>query len=154
MNNKGETMKRTPTTAALAAKEIRKELKTHFPETKFRVTSSNYSMGNSVDIKWIDGPTNDEVRNIVRQYQYGHFNGMEDIYEVSNRNEDIPQVKFVMAQRDLSNEFVQRKAQELTETMAGLEDIPTDDLSHSFTWNGQYLNWHQLVHQKTYNERA
>jgi hypothetical protein len=28
-------------------------------------------------------------------YQYGHFNGMEDIYEYSSMIPDLPQVKFV-----------------------------------------------------------
>jgi len=92
------------TGAAQAAAAIREELKTKFKGVKFSVTSDNFSMGNSVHISWTDGPTEDEVSAITSKYQYGHFNGMEDIYEYSNSREDIPQAKFVSEHRKQSEE--------------------------------------------------
>jgi len=92
------------TGAAQAAAAIREELKTKFKGVKFSVTSSNFANGNSVDIQWTDGPTEDEVSAITSKYQYGHFNGMEDIYEYSNSREDIPQAKFVSENRKQSEE--------------------------------------------------
>jgi len=92
------------TGAAQAAAAIREELKTKFKGVKFSVTSENFSMGNSVNITWTDGPTEDEVQEITGKYQYGHFNGMEDIYEYSNRREDIPQAKYVSEHRKQSEE--------------------------------------------------
>lgn len=89
-------------TAANAAAAIREELKKTFPGIKFSVTSSNFSMGNSVEIRWEDGPTNDEVEAITSKYQYGRFNSMEDIYEYTNTREDIPQAKYVHERRDMS----------------------------------------------------
>lgn len=92
------------TGAAQAAAAIREELKTKFKGVKFSVTSDNFSMGNSVHISWTDGPTEDEVSAITSKYQYGHFNGMEDIYEYSNSREDIPQAKYVSEHRKQSEE--------------------------------------------------
>lgn len=90
---------------AQAAKLIRKELKAAFPGIKFSVTSKGFSMGDSVDIDWTDGPTSKQVKEITDKYQYGHFNGMEDIYEYSNNRSDLPQSKYVMTQRTISKEI-------------------------------------------------
>jgi len=85
------------------AKEIRQELKKTFPNTKFKVTSQTYSMGNSVDISWENAETSEEIDNITFKYQYGHFNGMEDMYEASNLRNDISQVKYVKCNRTITN---------------------------------------------------
>ena len=100
----GDNYMRELTTAAKAAKAIRKELKEAFPSIKFSVTSKNFSMGNSIDVDWMTGPTSKEVEAIINKYQYGHFNGMEDIYEHSNSREDIPQAKYVTANRSFRDE--------------------------------------------------
>lgn len=91
------------TEAALCAQAIRKELKQAFPGIKFSVTSDNFSMGNSVDVSWTDGPTSEHVQQIVNKYQYGHFDGMTDSYEHSNSRTDIPQAKFIMTKREMSD---------------------------------------------------
>ncbi len=83
------------------SKQIRKELKSNFPKVKFSVRTKSY---NTCDIDWVDGPTQNEVNDIVRKYQLGHFNGMTDSYEYDNRNEDLAQCRFVMVQRTLSIE--------------------------------------------------
>lgn len=45
---------------------------------------------------------NKHIRKILKEkninarlakYQYGHFNGMEDLYEITNIRKDIPQTK-------------------------------------------------------------
>ena len=97
-------MKRELSEAAKTAKAIKQELKKAYPNIVFKVTSENFSMGDSVGARWVDGPTEKAVREITDKYQYGHFNGMEDIYEDSNRNDDIPQAKYVTAARDISYE--------------------------------------------------
>lgn len=98
-------MARQLSSAALAAKAIRKELKEKFPGVKFSVRSSNFSMGNSVDIAYDtvlhgeqdgDGKAPaSEVWKVANKYQYGHFDGMTDSYEYSNRHDDLPQAKYV-----------------------------------------------------------
>ena len=103
-NHGGKQMKRQPSSQALCAKAIRNELKAAFPNTKFSVTSDCGANTNSVDINWTDGETEEIVNKIVSKYQYGHFNGMEDIYEHSNSREDIPQAKFVFTNRRMSED--------------------------------------------------
>lgn len=100
------------TKAAETAKAIKAELKKAFPQIKFAVKSSIYSGGTSVDVDYTDGVAIDKVRDITEKYQYGHFDGMNDIYENSNRRNDIPQVKFVIVQRTKSDEVVQKIASE------------------------------------------
>lgn len=92
------------TGAAACADAIRKELKEKMPHIKFSVRSSTFSGGDSVDISWKDGATVKEVEAIVDRYQYGHFNGMEDIYEYSNNIEGLPQAKYISTHRDMSEE--------------------------------------------------
>lgn len=90
--------------SARCAKAIRTELKAAFPGIKFRVVSDNFANGNSVDVSWIDGPKTEDVREITDKYQYGHFDGMTDMYEYSNSRKDIPQSKFVNCSRSMSDE--------------------------------------------------
>ena len=104
-DNKG---KRTLTGAALCAASIRTELKNNFPTYKFSVTSDNFSGGDSVRISWKDGPTTKQIDSIVNKYQYGHFNGMEDIYEYSNNIEGLPQTKYVSTSREINPELKNR----------------------------------------------
>lgn len=96
---------------AAAAKEIRKTLKANFPNTLFKVQSSSFSMGNAVDIyiggraKTVNGfdvdkncenyKLRERVKSMVSMYQYGKFDGMTDCYEYTNRQENIPQVKYI-----------------------------------------------------------
>lgn len=90
--------------SANCAAAIREELKKEFEKVKFSVKSSNFSGGDSVSIEWTDGPTSEQVDGVVKKYQYGHFNGMDDIYEYSNSREDIPQSKYVHTNREISDE--------------------------------------------------
>jgi hypothetical protein len=95
--------KRELTPSARCAKAIRIELKAKYPQIKFTIRSKNFAGGNSVDIDWIDGPARKDVEEIVGKYQYGHFDGMIDCYEMSNVRKDIPQAQFVMTQRNYSD---------------------------------------------------
>ena len=101
------------TTHAATAKAIRQELKSIFPTVKFSVTSESFSMGNAVRIGWEDGATVEQVDSIVKKYQYGSFNGMEDLYEIDNNNDDIPQVKYVQTSRNFSEAAKREAAVEL-----------------------------------------
>jgi len=66
-----------------AAKNIRIELKLAFPGIKFSVKSSRFSMGDSIDVSWTDGPNCAQVNAIVCRYKAGSFDGMTDCYEYS-----------------------------------------------------------------------
>jgi hypothetical protein len=100
---KAEMKKAPPSEAARCAIAIRTELKANFPGVKFRVRCDNFSMGNSVDVNWTDGPTEEAINSLIRKYQYGHFDGMVDMYENSNYRDDIPQAKYVHGRREASD---------------------------------------------------
>ena len=103
-------MKKQISGAALTAKKIREELKSTFPGVKFSVTSSTYSMGNSVLVKWTDGPVASIVDPIIKKYQYGYFDGMTDCYEYTDIDKDLecPGAKYVHTSRTQSPDLVSR----------------------------------------------
>lgn len=74
-----------------------------------RTKSDSFSMGDSVDAYLCDQPPEvvAKVETYAKQFQYGHFNGMEDIYEYSNRRKDIPQSKYVFVNVNYSDEIKQ-----------------------------------------------
>lgn len=87
---------------APAAKLIRQELKAAFAGVKFSVISDN----NSVRVSYSDGPTTEDVEAIIGKYQEGSFNGMEDIYEYTNR-QDFAQARYVFIDREWTMETKQ-----------------------------------------------
>lgn len=87
-------------TAAQCSKMVKGILKAAFPTTKFSVRSSYFANGNSVDITWNLGPVTKRVEELVNEFQYGHFDGMIDLYKMSNRRDNIPQAKFVSCHRE------------------------------------------------------
>lgn len=93
---------RKKTEVAEAASEIRKVLKMAFPDIKFEVKSKNYSGGDSVRVRWENGPTIKEVNRYVKDFEYGSFDGMTDMYNITNRNKNIPQTKYLFLNRDMS----------------------------------------------------
>jgi hypothetical protein len=93
---------KTLSTAANASAAIKSELKGLYPGIAFSVRSDNFAGGNSVHVSWVDGPTTREVDAHIGKYQYGHFDGMTDMYENTNCRDDIPQAKYVQVSRTQS----------------------------------------------------
>lgn len=71
----------TCTTGVLAGKNIRKELKATFPKTKFSVVKRYYGR---VDVSWQNGPTTDEVKEIISKYETGTFDPYTDYHGVTS----------------------------------------------------------------------
>lgn len=69
---------------ARASANIKTELQIAFPSVNFSVKSNSFSMGDSVNVSWTDGPTQKQVEEITGKYQRGSFNGMIDMYESDN----------------------------------------------------------------------
>lgn len=83
--------------AALTAKAIKAEISKQYPTVKVKATSSNYSGGDSVHVT-VEGAqeeSKDAISEICKKYQYGHFDGMTDMYECSNSQDGLPQAKYV-----------------------------------------------------------
>jgi hypothetical protein len=71
--------------AAETAKIVRKMLKENFPGVKFSVRSETYSMGDSVNVHWTDGPTTKQVDDVVGFLAGSGFDGMIDLkYNISH----------------------------------------------------------------------
>lgn len=140
------------TTAAQAAKMIRQELKKAFPSIKFRVTSENYSMGDSVNIHWNDGATTEQVEAITAKYQYGSFDGMTDSYDYTNKRADIPQAKYVMEHRHISDEMHKRVEEYLTKTFNSISE-PVDRMVWRYIRNIDLTNGltDQMIHDAIFN---
>lgn len=64
---------------AETAKLIRAALGKTFPGQKFSVKSKTYSGGASVTVRWVDGPTTEEVDAIAGQYESKGFDGSIDL---------------------------------------------------------------------------
>ena len=103
------------TTHAQTAKAIREELKKAFPNVSFSVKSFSFSMGDDVRIEWTNGPTTEQVENITKKYEYGTFDGMTDLYEIDNKRNDIPQVKYIITSRKITEDIKEKTAQEIAD---------------------------------------
>ncbi len=71
---------------AAGSANLKMELERSFPGVAFSVISKTFSMGDSIDYSWTDGPTTEEAEKISGKYQEGHFDGMTDMYEYSEDN--------------------------------------------------------------------
>lgn len=116
--------KRRTTEAGEAAKEIRQVLKMAFPGQKFEVKSKNYSGGDSINISYVNGPTQKEVERYVRDFEYGKFDGMTDMYNMTNVNKNIPQVKYLFVNRRMSSQLEKYLREELADYYNNWDDLP------------------------------
>lgn len=66
-------------TCAETAQIVRSILKATFPGQKFSVRSKTYSGGASIDVRWTDGPTRDQVEDAIGFLAGGGFDGSIDM---------------------------------------------------------------------------
>jgi hypothetical protein len=84
------------------AKLLREKLKQQFPGVKFRIRTSKYAGGSSIDIRWIGGPSRDEVDAIADRYQFADFCGMNDL-KLHRQNWLLPDGSMSIAFRGASS---------------------------------------------------
>jgi len=99
------------------------------------VRSKSYSMGSSVHVDVVDLPPAqyEDLRKYVAQFEYGHFDGMIDYYEMDNVREDIPQVKYAFVNNKMSDELGEKIYQFIKGYYAGMEGAPDSFKdAHSF----------------------
>lgn len=97
-------MTRELTEAARCAALIRKTLKGW--GIAAHVRSSNFSMGDSVDVHLLDDPRPEVVEraeSFCKGLQDGHFDGMTDSYEYAHHDDGLPRAKYVMVQVEYSD---------------------------------------------------
>ena len=125
----------TKSIQAQAAQMIRKELKKH--GIKAKVSSKSASMMTAVDITVYNQTpaTMKKIKEFAGQFEYGSFNGMEDIYEYNNSRDDLPQVKYVQVQNEIDESIKEAARQEILET------IETERFS---SWDIQNLVYRKL----------
>ena len=143
----------------VGAKNIRLELKANFPGIKFEVRTSRFSMGNSIDIKWIDGPTSKQVDSITGKYSAGSFDGMVDLYTYSTNDHTKRHGsgKYVMATRDYSDGLVEKVIAELKREYVSKDaSVTVENFRSGKLWQitpigntqGDYhWGWDQLIHR-------
>ena len=126
MTDTQNTTTKTKSRHALAAAALRAEIKAAFPAVKFTCKSSRYSGGSSLRVEMDDQPraTFKAIERIANKYQYGHFDGMTDCYEFSNKNENLPQVKFVFTHNNMSAAMKQRIYSQIRLEWEGGRDLP------------------------------
>lgn len=89
----------------IVGKNIRAELKKHFPKTKFSVRKQHHS---TYHISWTDGPTVDEVESIINKYETSRFDSYTDYHysETSPFNVVYGGADYVFTHRDYSDEII------------------------------------------------
>lgn len=108
------------------------------PELKKRglKNSSVRTRHNNVDVRTenLSPKAAQELRQYLDQYSLGHFCGYEDMYVNSNKNPNIPQVKFMNFHNAFSQDLQQKAYDILLErTPKHLVGLPTkvEELNHS-----------------------
>lgn len=92
---------------AAVAKLIRAELKANGITASVKAASGSMTSKVTVDLMDCSPFVTDAITKELEQYQYGHFDGMNDMYVNSNTNIDIPQVKFIFINNSFSEKLQQ-----------------------------------------------
>ena len=142
-------MKKYMSEHARAAKMIRQELKKN--GIKARVNASSYAGGSSIRVVLSNEipAVVDAVKSYVGDYQMGHFNGMEDIYEYSNNNKSLPQVKFVFVENSLSDDIRQAAWDYVKANWGDMEAAP-ESYEDARQYNCKNGNGYDLIAKELY----
>lgn len=131
--------------AADLARIIRTDLKRAFPGVTFKVHTSKYSMGSSVNVSWTDGPLTDAVDDVIARYKAQGFDGMTD----SNTNSGPVRLddgrlvnihSFIFAQRRISPDLHARVAAWFDRHFDGGWNGDKEQEIHRASWRAQVVN--------------
>jgi hypothetical protein len=132
---KGNKTMKTLTQSA----QVNKLLKAKAKQLNLNVTghSKNFSMGCSVTIKVLNG--SDEALNQLKEYsyqfEYGKFDGMTDMYEITNNRDDIPQTKYLFINDDRATVIMQSYDQNIFRS------------EKKWLWFDNELRWYEWLKQ-------
>ena len=134
------------TKSAILANQLKAELRTAFPGMKFSVKSDNFSMGSSIDIRWIDGPTVKDVKEITDKFEdisYDSYTG--EILSGGNR--------YVSCIRDFSDETRRSVFDELKSRYDIFNDLELNDFDRGMmNHEQQSLIWKTLTQLNLYKK--
>lgn len=137
-------------TTKQTAKMIREALKTYFPGTKFSVRKEEYTGGSTINVRWVDGASEDSVARIVKYFEGATFDGMRDLKEykkkteLNEKGEEIRVqygVDWVHVNRRYSHNFVYQVAKYVIDEYS-LDDLYLQKVKESY--DGYYY-W-DVVH--------
>lgn len=102
---------------------------------KCSAKSDSYSMGNSVRV-YVENQPPEIIKKLndeLSQYQYGHFDGMTDMYECTNRNDNIPQIKYLFIEnrfddsmKDAAWEYIHAHFDDAAQYSAIRSEVPSN----------------------------
>ncbi len=121
------------------AAQVAKLLKQKAKELGLVATASskNFSMGCSVNVRVTKGTDTalEKLKEYSNQYEYGQFNGMEDLYEITNSRDDIPQTKYLFVEDKRADTIIQEN----------LDQTQVRFYEHEFAINNyDYSSWQWL----------
>jgi hypothetical protein len=122
---------------AAAAAMIRANLKKH--GIKATVHSKDFAGGNSIDVRIAQDLTPAALKEInayCGQFEYGSFDGMEDIYRYTNHRDDLPQVKYLHVYVDYSD-AIRAEAAAYIANIEGLNEYERD----RYNWMALCGSW-------------
>jgi hypothetical protein len=121
---------------------------------KCSARSDSFSMGDSVhySVENIDPITFQKIEEFADEHQYGHFNGMEDLYEYSNSRKDIPQSKYVSGRNHYSDEYYQMAWELLKNSASNGDNKPLNyEDAKNLQWcSDEGFNYNDQISQYVY----
>lgn len=119
-----------------ASKNAKAELKATFPGVKFSVKTSRFSGGDSMYVRWTDGPTTRQVEAIINKYSAGRFDGSTDSYDYNTTpwNEVFGDAKYVSASRDYSDSLIESAIRIVIAKFGGCEPITVEQYRKGESW--------------------
>lgn len=142
------TQKRELSQQAQAAKMIREYCKSI--GVKCTARSDSFSMGDSVDweVRNVDPETYQQIKDYADQFQYGHFDGMDDSYNLSNTRSDLPQTKYCHGSNSFDPELYQRAWELFKASASNGDGMPTEyEKAKDLQWCDQGFNYDDKISQ-------
>lgn len=126
------TIKTRETTTRDETNNVRKVLKKRFPTTKFSVRYDSFSGGDSIYVKWTDGPKEEDVRPIVKMFQDSHSDYTGDYwdYDPSEFNNLFGGFAYTHADREFSEEILNEYTDKIIAMIPEFEERRTYNEAH------------------------
>ena len=106
---------------------IKKHCLKNFNISKIEVSTDVFSGGDSMDVNYYSPERIPELESFIKSFQYGHFNGMEDIYEFNNNSEIIIE-GFILQTYKYTSVYHKEGEGKKQEEIKPLEEVKVEDI--------------------------